>query len=357
MTRVAIVLAEAVARGLRGRIEAGEHPQQDFLALSDALGAALVTPGDSRVLVAGKAGALARAAWNAFSQRHKYDVLIAAVDRVGLLLAALLKAGRAPHRLIVICHGKMARPQDLWALKALGLHTRIDRFVCYGPAMARRLSQALSLPAGRVVTVRHAVDHRFWRPQDVAPERLIVSAGMLHRDYPTLIEAVRPLDVRLAIAAFSPWVSRRRTGIAPEALPAHVTVTRCSYSALRQLYARALFVAVPMDNSHSQAGSLVVYEAMAMGKAVLVTATHGQRAMGVVREGDMGFYISPGDVAGWRERTEYLLAHPEEAMVMGQRARAAVEAGLNLDSFVQHMAGVVREVTEESRGHAPLALG
>lgn len=357
MTAVAIVLPEAVDPGLRRRIEAGQHPQQDFFALSDALGAALVTPGGRHEFLAGKASALARAAWNAFSQRQDIDVFISSVDRLGLMLAAMLKAGRAPNRHIVICHGKIARPQDLWALKALGLHTHIDRFVCYGPAMAQRLVEALRLPADRVVTIRHAVDHRFWRPQDVAPERLIVSAGMLHRDYPTLIEAVRSLDVNLAIAAFSPWVAKQSIGVAPEALPANVAITRCSYSGLGQLYARALFIAVPVDNRYSQAGSLVVYEAMAMGKAVVVTRTHGQHALSVVRDGETGYYVAPGDVRGWRERIEHLLAHPEEAIAMGQRARAAVEAGLNMDTYVQEMAGLVRAVAGESRGVPAASTG
>ena len=50
----------------------------------------------------------------------------------------------------------------------------------------------------------------------------------------------------------------------------------------------------------------------------------------------------PGDVRGWQEAISYLRDNPEKAVCMGQNARKAVEQGLNLDSFVQDFAELVR---------------
>lgn len=80
---------------------------------------------------------------------------------------------------------------------------------------------------------------------------------------------------------------------------------------------------------------------MAMGKAVVTTATSGQGALQLVQEGQTGYFIPTGDVAGWRRAITHMLDHPEEARRMGQQARSIVEQGLNLDSYLAATAGIV----------------
>ena len=50
---------------------------------------------------------------------------------------------------------------------------------------------------------------------------------------------------------------------------------------------------------------------------------------------------------GWREAISYLGSHPEEAMKMGRRARAIVEEGLNLESYIRDMVEIVKSVVAE----------
>lgn len=170
---------------------------------------------------------------------------------------------------------------------------------------------------------------------------------MLRRDYPTLIEAVRGLNVSLTIAASSPWVYTQGNGIAAQELPSNVVVTRCNYPQLRDLYARSLFVAIPLVGSQAQSGSLVMYEAMAMGKAVIATRTEGQEALNIVTEGETGYYVRPGDVQGWREIIAHLCNHPEEALRMGRQAREMVEHRLNMDTYVQQMVAMVNSLVAD----------
>lgn len=351
----AILVSAPLPPKLPAEVREGLRPRPDFLALAEALDATLITPPSASGgfgPVPAKAARIFRAAWTAFQRRHEYDLIITDIERVGLALALLFKLARARNRQVVICHGKIILRQDLALLRALGLRSHIHRFVCYGPLVAQVLQDTLRLPEGRVVTVRHGPDQRFWRPLPVTPEPLIVSAGMLRRDYPTLINAVRGLQVSLVIAAFSPWVNGAGNGVHGGKLPPNVHVTRCSPEDLRRLYGRALFVAVPLQGSRSPAGSLVVYEAMAMGKPVVITRTQGQDSLNVVEEGATGHYMAPGDVEGWRATTARLLSEPEAALRMGTRARATVEQGLNLDAYVQSMVEVVQSTWTEKHGTA-----
>jgi glycosyltransferase involved in cell wall biosynthesis len=352
--RISILVSTRFQSGLSEKIREDLYPQQDFLALAEALDARLITPLNVPPGIAGKASRafkIFRSAWAAFRQRSTYDLIISDADRPGMILALLFKLTGTRKRLVLICHGKITHAGDLALLRSLNLQQYIHCFVCYGPAVAESIRESLGLPHSRVVTVRHAADHHFWRPLPVPEDNLVVSAGMLNRDYPTLVEAVRGQDVSLIIAAHSPWVSGKETGINPQDLPPNVHITRCDYSQLRDLYARARCVAIPLASSVSQSGSLVTYEAMAMGKPVLVTRTQGQDSMAIVQEGETGFYLPPGDTAAWRSRIKQLCANPQAARAMGETARRVVEDGMNLEAYVDQMTRIVQAVS--SPGQPP----
>jgi glycosyltransferase involved in cell wall biosynthesis len=349
--RAAILVSAPVDPNTLKKAERGLLPRQDYAVLAEELDAQLVTPVHKGEKPAGwsrKMRLLAKVAWTGFSKRHEYDVIISDVDRVGLLLALLFKVSRTRKRHLVICHGKMAHRVDKHIVKYLGLHKYMDRFVCYGPEIARQISESIPVSDSQVVTLWHAADHRFWKPLEVEPRPKVVSAGLFQRDYPTLIEAVRDMGITLEIAGHSPWVPEKTRALTDGVIPDNVRLGSYDYASLRELYASALCVAVPLIEHDTQAGSLVVYEAMAMGKPVIVTRTRGQAAMGLIEDGQTGFYVEPGDIAGWQKALGFLHEHPDEALRIGQNARRAVENGLNLDAFVKQFAALVRNAPSHS---------
>jgi glycosyltransferase involved in cell wall biosynthesis len=157
---------------------------------------------------------------------------------------------------------------------------------------------------------------------------------------------VRGLDVKVQLAAYSPWVNPKTRPPEVE-MPDNVSFTRLPPAKLRELYDRSLFIVVPLKQTHSQAGSLVIYEAMSMGKAVIATETHGEKALSLVKEGETGMFFHPGDVKRLREIIQELLNDPEKARRMGRAARAEVENGLNLDHYLQEMVSIVRGISED----------
>jgi len=149
-------------------------------------------------------------------------------------------------------------------------------------------------------------------------------------------------DCRLEIAAHSPWVRNHAAAAPLKNSSDNVKVSRHTYLGMRAVYSRAIAVAIPLIETPIQAGSLVLYEAMAMGKAVIATKTEGLRELDVIREGETGIFVEPGDVSGWRDAASHLSANPAEAARMGRNARAVVAQGLNQDTFVQEFTKVVR---------------
>src|SRR5262249_30064615 len=151
------------------------------------------------------------------------------------------------------------------------------------------------------------VDTRFFAPREPASADgpMICTAGLEFRDYPTLLEAVRGLDARVVVAAASPWSKRPHT-TARAHLPPHVDICQLGFVALRQLYADAEFVVMPLCDVPFQAGVTTILEAMAMRNAVVCSRTRGQTD--VLLDDVTGVYVPPGDVPRLRAALVDLLA-------------------------------------------------
>jgi glycosyltransferase involved in cell wall biosynthesis len=197
-------------------------------------------------------------------------------------------------------------------------------------SLGRTVVDRFAVPPGRVHTSGHSVDTNFFRPGEIAPSA-IVSAGMAHRDYSTLVDAASDLDIPVRIAADSTWF-HEAVKVEVATLPAHVELkSRGDYVGLRVLYATAHFVVVPMRDVEHTCGDAVIAKAMAMGRAVIATRT---RAPGDhVIESETGFLVPPGDVAGLRARSAQLLAGPALSKRMGAAARLLIEQRFTLDQY------------------------
>lgn len=348
--RIAVYLNTPLTDQHVQNIRSGKAPRHDILMLAERLNATLIVAKDAKAYPFG--GRLGRAwrlfsmGWQAFRQRKNYDLIVTDLDAIGLILAGLLKVSRSKKQHIVICHGKIVRGGLNRLTRWLRLDRQVDYFVCYGPLVHHRMLHEMRLPPEKVKLVKHPADHHWWKPTGQEPERLIAAAGMSDRDYVTLAEAVRGLDVQVRVAAFSPWVDPRR---APPSVPPpeNVTYTRMPQSELRDLYARSMFVVVPLFPTRGQSGSLVIYESMAMGKGVVVGRTQGEMALGLVEDGVNGLFYEPGDVDGLRSAIKRLLDNPEEAKRLGEGARAIVERELNMDRYFDEIVALVESLTGE----------
>jgi glycosyltransferase involved in cell wall biosynthesis len=346
-------------------------PRKDYIYLARALGATVLdytAVRRSRTArgIARLFGLPVAQAWLAFRSRGRYRAILTDGEHIALPLALLLKLAGATVPHVTIGHRIAAskkRPLFRW----LRLHSHISRIAVHSRLQYELATTELGIPAERLALVPYQVDTEFWRPQDRPEEALICSAGLEHRDYPTLFEAVEGLPVRVVVGAASFWSHQRNTA-AGAPLPANVEVGAFDYFALRDLYARAALVVVPLFDVDFQAGITTILEAMAMGKAVVVTHSRGQtdvvedrrgvtrgrppgsRSTSLLRELSAarglavepnGFYVPPGDPGALRRAISYLLDHPEERARLGAAGRRAAEGLFTLEQFTERIAGLV----------------
>ncbi|NTV99973.1 MAG: glycosyltransferase family 4 protein [Oscillochloris sp.] len=358
--QVLLTISGTIPADLDTKVDAGSRPQADYRTLARGFGADLLDYPAARG-VTGKMGQFLERvagpefmlAWACFVLRHQYKVIFTDGEQIGLPLAALMKflgSGSRPHHLMIV--HIISVPKKMIFLDRLRVHTHIDRFLVYSTAQKQFIEQRWKLPSERVFFTPFMVDSNFFSPEQALStntEPLICAVGLERRDYPTLLQAVDGMPVKVIIAAASPW-SKRSDSTAGHVIPSNVEVRRFTQYELRQLYADSRFLVMPLENVEFQAGITAILEAMSMERAVVCSRTPGQTD--AVVDGETGLYVPPGDPVALRQALEYLLSHPDEAVRMGVAARRVVLQKMSLERYVERLSALVRTFVDAAEGRS-----
>jgi len=160
------------------------------------------------------------------------------------------------------------------------------------------------------------------------PDR-VFSGGENQRDWPLFLEAVRnlPLDVHV--------VSRQ----VPAERPSNVRVeARLPLSRFRDALASASIFAVPLI-AGAAAGVTVIPMAMALGVAVIATRTPWTEPL--IRDGEDGLLVPPGDAGALCAAIGHLHDEPELRDRLVANARKRVVEMCDLEAFTRAMFATV----------------
>jgi glycosyltransferase involved in cell wall biosynthesis len=330
-----LVSARADAR-LRDAVRDGRRPCPEYLRLEQRHGVELLDWSRLGPAAAQRSARLSLAhARTALASLSGVDAVFSDGEHVGVPLALAMRARglRTPH--LVLGHHLTTRAKRP-LFRLLRPQGRMSRVLVHSSRQLELAVARLGIPRDRLDLVPYHADADFWspRPSPEAAEPLVLAVGREHRDYATLARACAGLPARVHVAAgslFSPGARRHE----PEAWPENFEVAFASHLALRDLYARAAVVAVPLVPTDFQAGVTTILEAMAMGRPVVVTATSGQRD--IVEDGTTGLMVPPGDAEAMREAVAGLLADPRERRRLGDNAREAVLDSFGLDTYADRL--------------------
>jgi glycosyltransferase involved in cell wall biosynthesis len=309
-------------------------------------------------------------------RRRRYDHVCAWADRIGLPLALLFKVLRAQTDLTLVSVDLLAGKKALF-FSRLRIATHLRAIQSPSSVQIEAAVRDLHVPRDKLVFEPKGVDSRFWHPRRSPAGRRICAVGWEARDYPTLLAAVRGLDVEVHVAVGTVVFSSREQGQhSPSAsgVPAPLTALRgtAGYDqyarsmalmsqedaaavvwhqqldalALRDLYDDSAIVVVPLLDVPFDAGATAIHEAMAMGRPVVATRTRGQ--VDLLLDGVTGVYVEPGDVDGLRRALRRLLDHPGECERMGAAGRARATSHFAFDRFVERTAALVEGRPAES---------
>lgn len=352
MSKVLLTVSGVIDPRVEEQVERGERPEPDYLRMAKVFVADLLDYAAARRLgrrfgrlLEKIGGPNLLLAWVCYRQRRQYRVIFSDGEQVGLPLAFLLKfanLGERPAHLMIghiLSVGKKTLLLD-W----LRLYSHIDFFFVYSTWQKQFIEGRWPVRPERVIFTPFMVDTRFFSPEkarsgglpgiDLAGRPLICAVGLEFRDYPTLIEAVRDLDVQVVIAAASPW-SKRADTTQGQQIPENVIVRRFSQYELRELYAASRVMVMPLYKVNFQAGVTAILEAMAMGLPVICSQIPGQTD--VILADETGVYVKPGDPVALRAVIQQFVAYPERSAALGQNGRKRVIQEMSLDRYAERL--------------------
>ena len=322
----------------------GLRPRTDYVELAHRLDAKVVDAdymshsSSKPARIAARIGGLAQGQIvEALLHGPQCSWVLAWADHLGFRLAAASKLLRRPMKLIIVS-GRLGTPKKRLLLGSFALHSHIDAIVNYS-SVQRDIGIELGVPPEKLHLLLQPVDEEFWQPDGESESDMVCAVGYEARDYHTLLAAVRGLPVRLEVAVGSSVLSdaRDRAGGIDAVDANHVTVHRqLPHKALRDLYARARVVVVPLEDVDQDAGVTVITEALAMAKPVVVTSSRGQ--VDIVRNSEHGALVPPKDPAALRSALERLLADQATCQLMGRAGRALVCERHTLEAYVEKLA-------------------
>lgn len=257
----------------------------------------------------------------------------------GLALFRRLTGRRRPPLLIVSCWlGDLARSGGTARRRLYRfLYGGVDAVTVFSENQRATLRDLLGIPPERVHFVRFGVDHEELHALGTSEDGFVIAAGRDRgRDWRTLASA----------AAGSGWkveLLTRPSQVEGIELPPEVTLhghlPRREYL---ELLARASVVVLPTVVREYPTGQSVLLEAMAMGKACVVTDTPAMREY--VTDGETALLVPLRDPDALRAAVDRLLADDELRHRIGRRAREVEDAHGGAAAMWARIAGVLDEI-------------
>lgn len=333
------------------------HPRVEYVLLAERTGADFLNYSlYDRVpfgTILRRAETMARSdltlALTALQKAARYRTVVAMSERVGIPLALCKRLGMLKSNLIFRFTAWSHRQERLF--RNYDLLSYVDHFIVESLPLGKLLHTRFCVPQEKISFIPYAVDEQYFAPHHVTVSThcrnpLLFSAGETRgRDYGTLIQAVSPLrNVDVEIAAFGTWFARERDiGLADATAPNINLADRKPRSAMRESYARAACVVVPLRDNVFSAGVTVTLEALAMGRPVIATQSAG--LAGYLEDGETGLLVPPGNPDAMRAAISFVLDNPEQAERLSRNGRAAAETQFGLERHVAQFEAVIDAVT------------
>ncbi|MBV8885618.1 MAG: hypothetical protein JO235_16705, partial [Chroococcidiopsidaceae cyanobacterium CP_BM_RX_35] len=171
------------------------------------------------------------------SQLTSKDLVFCSGEDIGIPVATLCGSKHSRPRIVVFIHS-LDRPRGRVALKLFPASSQIDLFVTNARTQVDFLRRYLGLPETRICMMLEQTDTAFFTPGPVSPNKprpVIASVGLEYRDYRTLADVTKDLDIDVKISGFSQDVPALAK-LFPQRMPVNMSRKFYPWPELVQLY-------------------------------------------------------------------------------------------------------------------------
>lgn len=200
----------------------------------------------------------------------------------------------------------------------------IDHFVVHTQAERKIYSQWLGIPMERFEFVPFYMEYT---PEPVPEETerpFIVAAGSASRDFATLFEAVKRLNIRTIVISGP----RALEGLeVPPQAEVHFVMDKME---ILKLVQQARANVVPLHPTQPAPGIITIVEAMQLGRPVIATRCEG--VDDYITDGNTGILVEPRSVDSLTEAIDRVWNDPELRKYLGAQAYSYGKDNLSLEA-------------------------
>ena len=192
----------------------------------------------------------------------------------------------------------------------------INAIICFTTAQKDWWTRSVGYPRAVFIHLGHLGHAYAFEAED---GDYIFSGGRIARDYQTLLRATAELSQRIILVVGNDPLTGK-TGLEQTAPSKNVEIY-CNIPEDRylELMSRARLVVLTLQDTQYAAGQMVLLDALAMGKPVIVTKTVG--TVDYVEDGKTGLLVEPGNVLQLKEKIVLLTNNPELRKTLGKNAK------------------------------------
>jgi len=176
---------------------------------------------------------------------------------------------------------------------------------------------------------------------NIVDKKYMMSAGNAGRDFDLIIKTFKSIEYNLHIYG-------TKNKIIKEQLSSNVLFDKdfpynfTSPKLLLEKYKESYAVLIPLSDCSGLQGITSLLEAMAMGKAVIMTYNKNID-IDIEKEG-IGLYVEINDEKGWYDRVNYMLENPKKTYEMGLRGYQLCKDYYNMDRFTQSLKDQIKSI-------------
>ena len=283
--------------------------------------------------------------------KESYDVLYGTSYR-GLELLIFLRALGLYRKPIAVWHHQ-AIPQTKGILKGLLsrlFYRGIDCLFFFSRALINDSLHTHKVPAERMHLIHWGADLEFYdhirQEMEGRCNDCFISTGKENRDFGTLLQAFAenglPLEVYASPSNGDKHYEKllHRYESQPN-IQIHLTHGIIPYRLAIEV-AQAKVVVISCLNYPYTVGLTTLVEALALSLPVI--CTRNPKFEMNIEEEKVGLLVDYEDVEGWKQASQYLFDHPEEAREMGKRGRCLAETTYNLEHYTRELADVLKRL-------------
>lgn len=270
-----------------------------------------------------------------------FSWIIVTTNGMGMALAIAKALGHLKVPVLLLAMGLLPMKPSSLQLQLFGALTRHIHIACISRGEQGVLQRLLTDQP--IHYIPFGVDADFWCPAPTATD---------HHGYVLAIGNDRNRDWATLVAGWSTDLPPLKivTSLPVPSTCANVEVVNgdwrrqiLSDEAVRELYRAARFVVIPLKETIQPAGQSACLQAMACGKAVILSNIRGLWNPDLMRDGETVLLTPPGDSAALVENVGRLVADPELAARVGSAGRAVVETHLNIDAMAAALMNLLQD--------------